>query len=92
MLNPVLRHADQAQKHARSAPWAVPRRVSRYRAPAAQGFDQRAAGSQLPAAYAQGRALIAERSGLRHDDAQIADDPGLVLIECDSADLEEAGR
>jgi hypothetical protein len=59
-------------------------RVSRYRAPAAaQGFDQRDAGSQLPAAYAQGRALIAERSGLRHDDAQIAHDPGLVLIECD---------
>jgi hypothetical protein len=24
MLNPVLRHADQAQKHARSAPWAEP--------------------------------------------------------------------
>jgi hypothetical protein len=63
---------------------ALPDRVSIYRAPAAaQGFDQRDAGSQLPAAYAQGRALITERSGLRHDDAQIAHDPGLVLIECD---------
>jgi hypothetical protein len=66
-------------------------RVSRYRAPAAaQGFDQRDAGSQLPAAYAQGRALIAERSGLRHDDAQIAHDPGLVLMSAIVSDSSAA--
>jgi hypothetical protein len=37
--------------------------------------------------YGQGRALVAERRGLRHNDVQIAHDAGLVLIECDRLGL-----